>query len=117
MWEPQPLATLRASTSCIGITLSFTLPYLKDKINQFAMNSTIILSGVRLNPLGTAGTTSKLYQPQIIDGGDCIAIGGRKIGRENRNTWRKPAPAPLCPSQIPHDWTRGQTRDAVVGSQ
>jgi hypothetical protein len=24
MWEPQPLATLRASTACIGITLRFT---------------------------------------------------------------------------------------------
>jgi hypothetical protein len=25
------------------------------------------------------------------------------IGRGNRSTRRKPAPAPLCPPQIPHD--------------
>jgi hypothetical protein len=39
------------------------------------------LSGVRLNPLGTAATTVLLYQPQMIDDGDCGAIGGMKIGR------------------------------------
>jgi hypothetical protein len=36
----------------------------------------IILSGVRLSPLGTAATTGLLYQPRIIDDGDCGAIGG-----------------------------------------
>jgi hypothetical protein len=45
----------------------------------------IILSGVRLSPLGTAATTFLLYQPQMIDDGDCGAIGG------NRSTRRKPA--------------------------
>jgi hypothetical protein len=39
----------------------------------------------------------------MIDEGDCGAIGGTKIGRGNRSTQRKPAPAPLCPPQIPHD--------------
>jgi hypothetical protein len=34
---------------------------------------------------------------------DCGEIGGMKIGRGNRSTQRKPAPAPLCPPQIPHD--------------
>jgi hypothetical protein len=29
------------------------------------------------------------------------AIGGMKIGRGNRSTQRKPAPAPLCPPQYP----------------
>jgi hypothetical protein len=45
-----------------------------------------ILSGVRLNPLGTAATADLLYQPQKIDDGDYGAIGGMKIGRENRST-------------------------------
>jgi hypothetical protein len=36
------------------------------------------------------------------------AIGGMKIGRGNRSTLRKPALAPLCPPQIPHDQTRAQ---------
>jgi hypothetical protein len=36
----------------------------------------IILSGVGLSPLGTAANTGLLYQPQMIDDGDCGAIGG-----------------------------------------
>jgi hypothetical protein len=40
-----------------------------------------------------------------------------KIGRRNRSTRRKSAPAPLCPPQIPLDQTRHRTRAAVVGSQ
>jgi hypothetical protein len=39
----------------------------------------------------------------MIDEGDCGAIGGMKIGRGNRSTRRKPAPAPFCPPQIPFD--------------
>jgi hypothetical protein len=72
---------------------------------------------VRLSPLGTAATTCILYQPQVINDGDCVVIGGMKIGRDNRSTRRKPAPASLCPQQIPHDLTRTQTWAAAVGSQ
>jgi hypothetical protein len=43
----------------------------------------IIISGVRLSPLGTAATSGLLYKPQMIDEGDCGAIGGMKIGRGN----------------------------------
>jgi hypothetical protein len=50
--------------------------------------------------LGTAATTGL---PRMIGDGDCREIGGMKIGRGNRSTRRKPAPAPLCPPQIPHD--------------
>jgi hypothetical protein len=53
--------------------------------------------------LGTAGTTGLLYQPRMIDEGDCGEIGGMKIGRGSQTTQRKPAPAPLCPPQIPQD--------------
>jgi hypothetical protein len=76
----------------------------------------IILSGVRLSPLSTAATTGLPYQPQMIDV-DYGAIGGKKIGRGNPSTWRKPALAPLRPPQIPHDQTRARTRAAAVGSQ
>jgi hypothetical protein len=44
-----------------------------------------------------------------------------KIGRENRSTRRNPAPATLCPPQIPHDglkvgWAPVRvSRDSVVG--
>jgi hypothetical protein len=51
--------------------------------------------------IGTAATTGLLYQPRMI--GDCGEIGGIKIGRGNQSTRRKPAPAQLCPPQIPHD--------------
>jgi hypothetical protein len=72
---------------------------------------------VGLSPLGTAATSGLLYKPQMIDEGDCGAIGGMKIGRGNRSTRRKPAPAPLCPLQIAHDQTRARTRAAMVESQ
>jgi hypothetical protein len=74
----------------------------------------IIISRVRLSPLGTAATTGLLYQPQMIDDGGCGAIGGMKIGRGNRSTRRKPASMPLCPPQIPHDLTRAQTRNVLL---
>jgi hypothetical protein len=58
------------------------------------------LSGLGPSPLGTAATSGLLYKPQMIDEGDCGAIGGIKIGRGNQSTRRKPARAPLCPPQI-----------------
>jgi hypothetical protein len=39
----------------------------------------IIISGVGLCPLGTAATFGLLYKPQMIDEGDCGAVGGMKI--------------------------------------
>jgi hypothetical protein len=54
--------------------------------------------------LGTAATTGLLYQPRMIGDGDCEEIGGMKIGRGNRSTRRrKPALAPLCPSDNLND--------------
>jgi hypothetical protein len=77
-----------------------------------------MLSGVRLSPFSTAAIAGLLYQAQMINDGDCGAIGGMKIGRGNRSTRRKCNPAPLCPPQIPHDdQTRAPTRAAAVGSQ
>jgi hypothetical protein len=74
----------------------------------------IIIGRVGLSPSGTAAASGLLYKPQMIDEGDCGAIGGMKIGRGHRSTWKKPAPAPLCP---PHDQTQARTRAAAVGSQ
>jgi hypothetical protein len=42
----------------------------------------IIISGVRLSPLDTVSTTGLLYQPEMIDNGDCGTIVGMKIGME-----------------------------------
>jgi hypothetical protein len=59
------------------------------------------IKGGGTKSLGTAATSGLLYKPQMIDEGDCEAIGGIKIGRGNRSIRRKPAPAPLCPPQNP----------------
>jgi hypothetical protein len=69
----------------------------------------------RLGPLGTSAPN----WPIVAAPGDCEEgdFGGKKIGRGNRSTRRKPAPAPLCPPQIPLDQTRARTRAAAVGSQ
>jgi hypothetical protein len=45
-------------------------------------NMKVILSGVRLSPFGTAATTGQLYGAQMIDDGDCGAIGGMKFDNE-----------------------------------
>jgi hypothetical protein len=58
----------------------------------------------RLGPLATSATEWPIVPaPGDYDDGE---VGGMKIGRGNRNTRRKPAPAPLCPPQIPLDQTR-----------
>jgi hypothetical protein len=48
-----------------------------------------------VSPLGSPATTGLLYQPQMIDDGDCGAIGRMRISRVNRSTRRKPAPGPV----------------------
>jgi hypothetical protein len=40
-----------------------------------------------------------------------------KIGKGDGSTRRKPAPAPLCPPQIPLDQTWARTWATAVGSQ
>jgi hypothetical protein len=74
----------------------------------------VFLSGVGLSPLGTAATYGLLYKPQMIDEGGCGAIDGMKIDRGNRSTRRKPALAPFCPPQIPHDQTRVRTEHMLL---
>jgi hypothetical protein len=71
-----------------------------------------MVGGIQLDPLGTAATD--WAAPGDYDDGE---FGGMKIGRGNRSTRGKPAPAPLCPPQIPLDQTRARTRAAAVGSQ
>jgi hypothetical protein len=66
-------------------------------------NLKVSVDGVRLSPLGTSATVGLLYQPRMIDDDDYGAVGGMRIGRENRSTRRKHAPVPLCTPQIPHD--------------
>jgi hypothetical protein len=54
---------------------------------------------VEVGPLGTSATEWHIVPaPGDCDDGE---FGGMKTGRGNRSTRRKPAPAPLCPPQIP----------------
>jgi hypothetical protein len=57
-----------------------------------------------MGPLGTSAT-ERLIVPAPGDYDD-REFGGMKIGRGNRSTRRKHAPAPLCLPQIPLDQTR-----------
>jgi hypothetical protein len=78
------------------------------------MNNSPSGGGVQLGPIGTAATDWLIVPaPGDYDDGK---LGGMNIARENRSTRRKPAPAPLCPPQIPLDQTWDRTRAAVVGS-
>jgi hypothetical protein len=56
----------------------------------------------------TDGQPASLSWPVVPAPGDYDdgEFGGMKIGRGNRSTRRKPAPAPLCSPQIPLDQTR-----------
>jgi hypothetical protein len=65
----------------------------------------LVGGGVQLGPLGTAATDWPIV-PAPGDYDD-EEFGGMKIDRGNRSTLRKPAPAPLCPPQIPLDQTPG----------
>jgi hypothetical protein len=69
-------------------------------------------------PTGSAQHIGHFW-PVVPAAGDCedAEFGGMKIGKGNRSTRRKPAPAPLCPPQIPPDQTQAQTWAATVGSQ
>jgi hypothetical protein len=53
-----------------------------------------------LGPLGTSATDWPTV-PAPGGCGDDGEFGGMKIGKGNRSTLRKTAPAPLCPPQIP----------------
>jgi hypothetical protein len=67
-------------------------------------------------PFGTAITVWSIV-PAPHHNDDCIAIGGKRIGKENPSTRGKPAPVPLCPSQTPQELTRARTRATAVGNQ
>jgi hypothetical protein len=64
-----------------------------------------------MGPLSTSATE----WPIVPVPGD-YDDGGIKVGRGNRSTRRKPAPAPICPPQIPLDPSRARTQAAEVGS-
>jgi hypothetical protein len=82
------------------------------RISNFCGSHTFLVSwgGVRPGPPGTAATNLPIV-PDPDDGWWMCS------SRWNENWQRKPAPLPLCPSQISHDLTWARTRVATVGSR
>jgi hypothetical protein len=86
---------------------SYLLCYQYDPLPSYVTSSilhSVFLIGieggeVQLGPLGTAATNRPIVQ---ASGDYDDEIGGMMAGRGNGSTRRKPAPVPLCPSQIPH---------------
>jgi hypothetical protein len=74
------LLLLLAPTSPTIGGCSVSIVRLRTKSTEFSF---IIISRVRLSPLGTVVTTGPLYQPQMIDDSDWGAIGGMTICRGN----------------------------------
>jgi hypothetical protein len=97
------------------ITGEFSLPIVGSEVLTAVLFLICIVGGgVQTGSTGTSAT----YWPIVPAPGDCEdgEFGGMN-GRGSRSTRRKPAPAPLCPPQIPLDESRAWTRAAAVGSQ
>jgi hypothetical protein len=90
---------------CASLQILYMLPQVEKLLSSHSGGVESILG-----PLGTSATE----WPIVPAPGDC---DDGEFGRGNRSTRRKPAPAPLCPPQIPLDQTRDRTRTAAVGSQ
>jgi hypothetical protein len=93
----------------VKVTLLLTI-----SLSVFYFLIHFVRGGVQLGPLGMAATDWPIGPAPGDYGGE---FRGMKIGRGNRSTWRKPAPVPLCPLQIPLHQTRDRTRAAAVRSQ
>jgi hypothetical protein len=70
---------------------------------------------VRMSPLGTSATNWPIVPaPDVRRWWWMGTFGGTRIGRGSGSTRVKPAPVPLCPSQIPHDLAFDRTLAAGV---
>jgi hypothetical protein len=74
----------------------------------------LILSGVRLGPLGMAVTIWPITQALDDEPG---AVSGKRIGSGNQSTSRNPTLMSLCAPQILHYLTLAWIRVTAVGSQ
>jgi hypothetical protein len=94
------------------------------KVNAWSLehhvSNSYFLNRIVVGAVQTGSTRHDLhFWPIVPAPGDCEdgEFAGMKIGRGNRSTRRKPAPAPLCPPQIPLDQTLARTLTAAVESQ
>jgi hypothetical protein len=61
----------------------------------------------------TKSTTGLLYQTQMMDDDECVAVGGMS-GKRKPKYLEKTGPSATCPPEIPHDLNRARTRAADV---
>jgi hypothetical protein len=94
-----------------GNTSDFVLRFFRTFI--FIIIIIFWFLGVGWDHLVRRPLTGLLYQPRMIDD-ECGAVGGMRIGKENRSILRKPAPVPLCPPQIPHNPTWARSRRLIT---
>jgi hypothetical protein len=81
----------RVSQALLSVLQSVPSPAISrsNKVTLFKRNVGVdpifllLLSGVRLSPLGTAANTGLLYQPQMIDHGDFEALTETEVLGEN----------------------------------
>jgi hypothetical protein len=70
---------------------------------------------VKRSPRGTSATIWPIVP--AVDDDEGGRVGGMRVDKANQCTWRKPAPLPLFPPQIPHDLTWDRSRAAAVRSR
>jgi hypothetical protein len=112
------------------VTHKFRLPGIREiapthaVVNEFLSNPPSVSWSFLIRVVGGGVHTVSTrhvghFWPIVPAPCDCEdgEVGGLKIGRGNRNTRRKPAPAPICPPQIPLDQTRARMRATTVRSQ
>jgi hypothetical protein len=85
--SPLPVALSDQHPVTMTINMTVSPPHnhfnAEDEGSMFLQIIINILSGMSLSPLGIAATIGVLYQPLMIDDGDCGATSGIKIGRGN----------------------------------
>jgi hypothetical protein len=89
--------------------------FVRTWINKISFLFRIVGAGVQTGSTRHVGH----FWPLVLAPGDFEdeEFGRIKIGRGNRSTWRKPAPAPLFSPQIPLDQILARTRTAAVVRQ
>jgi hypothetical protein len=84
------------------------------KICRLCVTRFIYGASVEPSPLLLQKFIGLFYQPWMVDD-DCGGISEANEWQMKRKYWDNIYPSPLCPPQIPHDFTRARTQATAVG--
>jgi hypothetical protein len=84
--------------------------------NCIIMNVFSLTHGMRLISLGTPATSRPILPAPNDNVDKYRAVSRMRIRKGKRRTRRKPAPVPICPSQIPRDLTWDRNQAVALGS-